>query len=109
MEETPCNPTPTILNPEKLTEVEKVTCSRSPANPSAPLSTPIDMPTTLTILTCYTWLLQAYDTIFSQIYSALAIRTDITSPSSSPSVLPGLQFGGFDLDEHRDMQIEMPI
>ncbi|KAF4150985.1 hypothetical protein CNMCM6069_004792 [Aspergillus lentulus] len=107
--ENPCNPTPTILNPEKLTEVEKATCSRPPANPSAPLSTPIDMPTTLTILTCYTWLLQAYDTIFSQIYCALAIRTDITSPSSIPSVLPGLQFGGFDLDEHRDMQIEMPI
>ncbi|GFF95687.1 ornithine aminotransferase car2 [Aspergillus lentulus] len=86
VEEPPCNPTPTILNPEDLTE-----------------------PTTLTILTCYTWLLQAYDTIFSQIYSALAIRTDITSPSSIPSVLPGLQFGGFDLDEHRDMQIETPI
>ncbi|KAF7169925.1 hypothetical protein CNMCM5623_002476 [Aspergillus felis] len=108
-EEPTYNPTPMILNPEELTEVEKATSSRPPANPSAPLSTTIDMPTTLTILTCYTWLLQAYDTIFTQIYSALSIRAGITSPSSIPSVLPGLQFGGFDLDEHRGLQIEMLI
>ncbi|KAL5355547.1 hypothetical protein BJX96DRAFT_170772 [Aspergillus floccosus] len=65
----------------------------------------VDMPTILTILTCYTWLSQAYTVIFSQIYSALLTHVDMpTHPL--PPVLPGLYLGGFSLDEHHDLQIE---
>ncbi|EAW09115.1 Zn(II)2Cys6 domain-containing transcription factor fsqA [Aspergillus clavatus NRRL 1] len=86
-------------------------CASSSNRDSSDLSAAsptIDMPTTLTILTCYTWLLQAYDTIFSQIYSSLLAGTDSTSPSMPP-VLPGLQIGGFSLDQHCDLQIEILI
>lgn len=69
----------------------------------------IDMPTTLMILTCYTWLLQTYDTIFSRIQSSLS-QSEITVPlKSMPSILPGIYVGGFDLDGHKDLQIEILI
>ncbi|KAF9886975.1 hypothetical protein FE257_010716 [Aspergillus nanangensis] len=66
----------------------------------------LDMPTLLTILTCYTWLLQAYHAIFSQIHSSLLTHADLPS-HPIPPVLPGLHLGGFGLDDHRDLQIEM--
>ncbi|KAE8373293.1 hypothetical protein BDV26DRAFT_297072 [Aspergillus bertholletiae] len=66
---------------------------------------PVDMPTTLTILTCYTWLLQLYDAIFAQIYEALA--QEGLSTKCMPAILPGLHIGGFPLDDHRDLQMEV--
>lgn len=71
-------------------------------------SVAVDMPTTLTILTCYTCLLQTYDTIFSQLYNALSSSAEIT-PRSIPAIIPGLHIGGFDLDKHRDLQMEVLI
>ena len=71
-------------------------------------SVTVDMPTTLTMLTCYTCLLQTYDTVFSLICSWLSSRAE-TSSRSIPAMLPGLQIGGFDLDNHRDLQMEVLI
>ena len=66
-------------------------------------SVAVDMPTTLTILTCYTCLLQTYELIFSRIYEAL------TSLRSTPAILPGLYIGGFNLDKRIDLQVEVLI
>lgn len=68
----------------------------------------VDMPTTLTILTCYTWLLQSYDGIFSLIYTSLLSQPKL-SLQSIPAILPGLHIGGFELDYRKDMQIEILI
>jgi hypothetical protein len=73
---------------------------------SAPLT--VDMPTTLMILTCYTWLLQIYDIIFSLIYTSLSAQLR-TSTQLIPTILPGLLIGGFDLDDHKDLQLEILI
>lgn len=62
----------------------------------------LDMPTTLTILTCYTWLLRTYDTIFTPIHASLCLEAP-----TMPSIFPGLSIGGFDLCERTDLQIEM--
>ena len=71
-------------------------------------SVTVDMPTTLTILTCYTYLLQTYDTDFSRIYNALTSQAK-NSPPSAPAILPGLYIGGFNLDNHNDLQMEVLI
>lgn len=76
----------------------------SSASTAATSPVPVDMPTTLTILTCYTWLLQSYDAIFAQIYDALA---QAGSSERIPSILPDLHVGGFTLDNHRDLQVEI--
>ncbi|KAF7125777.1 hypothetical protein CNMCM5793_002070 [Aspergillus hiratsukae] len=76
----------------------------SSASTAATSPVPVDMPTTLTILTCYTWLLQSYDAIFAQIYNALARGG---SSERIPSILPDLHVGGFTLDNHRDLQVEV--
>ena len=68
----------------------------------------VDMPTTLTILTCYTWLLQSYDTIFLRIHTSLLSQSKI-SPQSIPAILPGLHIGGFDLGDRNDLQMEILI
>jgi hypothetical protein len=66
------------------------------------------MPTTLTILTCYTWLLQSYDAIFSRIRASLLSQPKL-APQSIPAILPGLHIGGFDLGDRNDLQIEILI
>lgn len=73
--------------------------------------TALDMPTTLTIFTCYTWLLQGYETIFSEIHNSLLSRTGTRTHKptygSPQAVIPGLRIGGFAFDDHRDLQIEV--
>ena len=68
----------------------------------------VDMPTTLTILTCYTCLLQTYETIFSRIHEALTSHAGTSLPSTL-AILPGLYIGGFNLDSHTDLQVEVLI
>ncbi|PWY76059.1 hypothetical protein BO94DRAFT_208180 [Aspergillus sclerotioniger CBS 115572] len=113
-----------------------------PASKQSVGSSGVDMPTTLTILTCYIWLLHAYGTIFHRIHAALSADSSVpfpslpvpslstlassttadlsTRPSSfsssgrfatqlMPSVLPGLHIGGFDLNSHRDLQLEIIV
>ncbi|KAI9848702.1 MAG: hypothetical protein M1837_006789 [Sclerophora amabilis] len=83
------------------------TSSASSSSSSTP-SVVVDMPTTLTILTCYTCLVQTYDAIFSHIHNLLSSQAEV-SPQSTPAILPGLHIGGFDLDDHRDLQMEILI
>ncbi|RYC64635.1 hypothetical protein CHU98_g1569, partial [Xylaria longipes] len=68
----------------------------------------IDMPMTLIILTCYTLLLQTYETIFSRIHECLFSHEKF-SRQLIPPVLPGLQIGGFYLNKHSDLQMDILI
>ena len=72
------------------------------------LPSPVDTPTTLTIFTCYAWLLQTYDKVFSLIHLALLSDAHL-SPHSLPRILPGLLVGGFCLDDQQSLQIEILI
>ncbi|KAI9768107.1 MAG: hypothetical protein M1840_005141 [Geoglossum simile] len=68
-----------------------------------------DIPTALAILACYTYILLIYKTIFQHIYEYI-LRLDRSSQHSGiPNTLPGLQLGGFHLDGHHDLQIEVLI
>ncbi|KAI0096612.1 hypothetical protein GGR51DRAFT_567111 [Nemania sp. FL0031] len=66
----------------------------------------VDTTMTLNILTCYTLLLQTYETIFSKIQEALLTNEKLFG-SLIPPVLPGLHIGGFYLNKHRDLQMEI--
>ncbi|GAP90887.2 putative C6 finger domain-containing protein [Rosellinia necatrix] len=68
----------------------------------------VDMPMTLIILTCYTLLLQTYETIFSRIHESLFSRERL-SRQLVPPVLPGLHIGGFYLNKHQDLQMDILI
>ena len=68
----------------------------------------VDTPTTLTIFTCYAWLLQTYDKVFSLIHLALLSEAHL-SPDTLPRILPGLLLGGFCLDDQQSLQIEILI
>ncbi|KAI1463638.1 uncharacterized protein F4812DRAFT_463466 [Daldinia caldariorum] len=68
----------------------------------------VGVPTVLTVFTCYAWLLQTYDKIFSLLHTALASESQL-SLQSLPNVLPGLHVGGFSLDDHQSLQMEMLI
>ncbi|KAK2770249.1 hypothetical protein CKAH01_14827 [Colletotrichum kahawae] len=96
-------------------------------------------PTTLTIMTCCIWLFHGYEAVFSAIHNALlsqnqqrkdrraslsghdgrigdAQEGQEMSPQSkswkadlAPSLLPNVRIGGFQLDGHPHLQIEMLI
>ncbi|PYH95721.1 hypothetical protein BO71DRAFT_397810 [Aspergillus ellipticus CBS 707.79] len=120
-----------------LNHIQFLQSTPSPNTPTPASCAGLDMPTTMSILTCYIWLLHTYGTILDRIYDSLS-ATELTSPipSSSfppstaahfpppaaattpivttptptpsiPSVLPGLHIGGFDLTSHRDLQLEI--
>lgn len=78
-----------------------------PADGGAPQ--PLDMPTTLTILTCYTWLLKGYEVVLSGIHEMLASQDRLQGMQSLPAIVHGASIGGFGLEDHPDMQIEMVI
>ncbi|KAI0905583.1 hypothetical protein F4823DRAFT_566619 [Ustulina deusta] len=70
---------------------------------------PFDMPATLTILTCYTWLLKGYEMVLSGIQETLASQDRLQGLKSLPSIFHGPGIGSFALEDHPDMQIEMVI
>lgn len=70
---------------------------------------PFDMPATLTILTCYTWLLKGYEMVLSGIQDALVSQDRLRGLRSLPSILHGPGLGSFSLQDHPDMQIEIVI
>jgi len=78
-----------------------------PTDDAAPQ--PLDMPTTLTILSCYTWLLKGYEVVLSGIHEMLASQDRLQGLQSLPAIVPGARIGGFGLEDHPDMQIEMVI
>ncbi|KAI1170861.1 hypothetical protein F4777DRAFT_583474 [Nemania sp. FL0916] len=69
---------------------------------------PVDMPLTLIILTCYTLLLQTYETIFSKIQESLFAHDKLFG-HIIPPILPRLHIGGFYLHKHGDLQMEILI
>lgn len=96
-------------------------------------------PTTLTIMTCCIWLFHGYEAVFAAIHNALLEQNqqrkdrraslsghegrvgDARDPQqistqskswkieSAPSLLPNVRIGGFQLDGHPHLQIEMLI
>ena len=118
----------TSHNPYVTEKAKETTTSAGVSHAAA--SGTVDMPTMLTMLTCYIWLLQGYETIFSSIRNCLlpgdfdhAAAGDAenklfpprqvpraTTAALAPSlILPGLRFGGFDLDNHSGLQVEMLV
>ncbi|RYP65275.1 hypothetical protein DL771_008387 [Monosporascus sp. 5C6A] len=81
--------------------------SASAPPPDAPR--PFDMPATLTILTCYIWLLKGYEMVLSGIQETLASQDRLHGLKSLPSIFHGPGIGSFALEEHPDMQIEIVI
>lgn len=78
-----------------------------PTDDAAPQ--PLDMPTTLTILTCYSWLLKGYEVVLSGIHEMLASQDRLQGLQSLPAIAHGARIGGFGLEDHPDMQIEIVI
>ena len=81
------------------------TFSSSGRSLSISLTTPsLEIPTLLSILFCYTYLLQSYDDLFISILDA------VTQPTPTiPPILSGLRIDGFELDGHNTLQLECLI
>lgn len=69
--------------------------SLSPAAPS------LEIPTLLSILSCYAYILQSYDCLFTPILDAITRSTP-----TIPATLTGLHLDGFELDDHNSLQLE---
>ncbi|KAI0516793.1 hypothetical protein F5B22DRAFT_606514 [Xylaria bambusicola] len=69
----------------------------------------LDMPATMTILTCYTWLLKGYEMVLSGIEETLATQGRLHGLKTLPSIFPGPGLGTFALENNPDMQIEIVI
>ena len=78
-------------------------------NPS-PLANPpphqLDLPTILSVLTCYVTLIRVYRSILTQIYHVLQ-TSNPPSPLGLPPILPGLSLDGFHLEQHYSLQINI--
>ena len=78
--------------------------SRS-SSTSVTLAAPsLEIPTLLSILSCYAHILQSYDNLFTPILDA------VTRPTPTvPPTLTGLRLDGFELDGHHTLQLECLI
>lgn len=66
-------------------------------------STPsLEIHTLLSILSCYAYILQSYDNLFTPIHDAVVTRSTPTIPVT----LNGLRLDGFELDGHNTLQLE---
>lgn len=71
-----------------------------------PISTGLlrpDFPTILATLSCYVVLVRIYRTVFTHIYMSLLAGSSMVA--ESPPILPGLQLDGFQLEQHRNLQV----
>jgi len=74
------------------------------STPAAPPVPTLEIPTMLSILSCYAHILQSYDKIFAPILDS------VTRPRPSvPATLVGLRLDGFELDGHHSLQLECLI
>ncbi|OCK74420.1 hypothetical protein K432DRAFT_420312 [Lepidopterella palustris CBS 459.81] len=73
----------------------------TPLTPAAP---PLEIPVLLSILSCYAYILQSYDNLFTPILDALTQSTPTV-----PATLTGLRLDGFGLDGHNTLQLECLI
>lgn len=67
-----------------------------------------DVPTTLSILTCYVCLTRIFRTIFSCIHVSLRTIAP-ASQNNLPPLFPGLQLGGFQLESHLNLQVQILV
>lgn len=63
-----------------------------------------DVPTTLTLLTCYICLLRIYGAVFAHMYESLLSHGVVQMLPAAP---PGMQLGGLQLDRHHTLQIKI--
>ena len=78
-------------------------------NPSTLANSPLlhlDLPTILSILTCYVSLIRVYRSILTGIYNVLQ-SSNPPSPLGLPPILPGLSLDGFHLEHHYSLQINI--
>ncbi|KAM3079625.1 hypothetical protein ACMFMG_006037 [Clarireedia jacksonii] len=68
---------------------------------SDPRLAPLDMPTILSIICCYAYIVEAYSSIFSEILQCI-----VHSPEDLQAIWTGLSLDGFSLDGHLTMQLE---
>ncbi|PKY04629.1 hypothetical protein P168DRAFT_326447 [Aspergillus campestris IBT 28561] len=96
--EWPCSPT---LSPGGSSAYQNFSrlSSASPSftSPSASL----DIPTVLSILFCYTYILQSFDDLLTPIHAAVTQSSPVV-----PATLVGLRLDGFNLDSHPALQLE---
>lgn len=67
-------------------------------------SSSLEIPTLLSILSCYAYILQAYDNVFSHILESIT-----QSAPKIPATLTKLRLDGFELDGHDALQMECLI
>ncbi|KAI1085423.1 hypothetical protein F5B20DRAFT_587455 [Whalleya microplaca] len=75
--------------------------SRSLSASLAPGGPSLEIPTLLSILSCYTYILESYDNLFTPILDAV---TGLTP--TIPAILSGLRLDGFELDGHNALQLQ---
>jgi hypothetical protein len=73
-------------------------CTSRAAHSSA---APLDMPTLLSVICCYAYIVEAYSSIFSEILECI-----VRSPEKFEAIWIGLSLDGFSLDGHLTIQLE---
>jgi hypothetical protein len=69
-------------------------------------SSVLDFSSFLSILSCYTHILRAYDALFTGILNMLTESPCIQLDLKIPNLVPEVSLGGFRLDGHGDLQIQ---
>ncbi|KAI4124668.1 MAG: hypothetical protein LQ347_005649, partial [Umbilicaria vellea] len=96
-------PAPTVLSHSTLPDFPGL---RDPSMSAKPGPHHLDLPTILSILTCYVSLIRVYRSILTQIYNVLQ-TSNPPSPLGLPPILPGLSLDGFNLEHHYSLQINI--
>ena len=76
----------------------------SPPAPTPAVVLPLEIPTSLLMLSCYASILQLFEQLFTPILQAVTRPMPIV-----PVILTGLRLGGFPLDDHHVLQLECLI
>jgi hypothetical protein len=113
---TPISKTPISVNPSNndsfIPSLQSISSREEQVDAPLKHSTPLvlEIPTVLSILTCYTYILQIYDNIYTQIYTKVMQSSLSSSPLSNiPATLPGLSLGGFSIDNQNHLQMDVLI
>ncbi|KAL3421185.1 C6 finger domain-containing protein [Phlyctema vagabunda] len=67
----------------------------------SPVLSPLDMPTILSLICCYAYIVEAYSSILSEILDCM-----LHSPQNLQTLWSGLTLDGFNLDGHLNIQLE---
>ena len=75
--------------------------SRSSSTSSTPAAPYLEIPTLLSILSCYTSVLQSFDNLFTPMLKGITRSTPFI-----PTTLSGIRLDGFELDDYNTLQLE---